>query len=90
MSENTQTLKKQNNVFEKKIALTSLDDIELNWHIDGSTRFMQVLEGVGWKFQYQGEPEKEIGPGTSIHINKNSIHKLIKGSTDLKVRIVEL
>ena len=51
---------------------------------------MQVLEGVGWKFQFKDEPAREVGPGTSIHINKNSIHKLIKGSTDLKVRIVEL
>ena len=86
----TQTLEKNNNVFEKKIPLTSLDHIELDWHTDGTTRFMQVLEGVGWKFQYQGETAKEIGPGTSIHINKNSILNLIKGSTDLTVRIIEL
>jgi quercetin dioxygenase-like cupin family protein len=87
MATNTQTNK---NVFETEIPLTSIDHIELSWHTDGATRFMQVLEGVGWKFQFKDEPAREVGPGTSIHINKNSIHKLIKGSTDLKVRIVEL
>jgi quercetin dioxygenase-like cupin family protein len=89
MATNTQTNKKEN-VFETEIPLTSIDHIELDWHTDGKTRFMQVLEGVGWKFQFKDEPAREVGPGTSIHINKNSIHKLIKGSTDLKVRIVEL
>jgi len=83
----TQTNK---NVFETEIPLTSIDHTELSWHTDSTTRFMQVLEGVGWKFQFKDEPAREVGPGTSIHINKNSIHKLIKGSTDLKVRIVEL
>ena len=85
----TNTMSKENNVFEKKITLAGFDE-ELDWHTDTSTRFMKVIEGVGWHFQFEGESSKEIGPGTSIHINKNSIHKLIKGSTDLKVRIVEL
>ena len=87
---NTQTLEKNNNVFEKKIPLTSLDHIELDWHTDTKNRFMQVLEGVGWKFQFKDEPAREVGPGTTMHINKTCIHRLIKGSTDLKVRIVEL
>ena len=82
-------MKNQNTVFEKKITLAGFDE-ELDWHTDGATRFMKVIEGVGWHFQFEGESPKEIGPGTSIHINKNSIHKLIKGSTDLKVRIIEL
>jgi hypothetical protein len=48
------------------------------------------LEGVGWKFQFDNELPKEIGPGSTIHINKRCYHRLIKGSTPLKVRIVEL
>ena len=89
MATNTNTQSK-NNVFEAEIPLTSIDHPELSWHKDNKTRFMQVLEGVGWKFQFKDEPAREVGPGTSIHVNKNCIHKLIKGSTDLKVRIVEL
>ena len=63
---------------------------ELVWHTDGCTRFMKVLEGVGWKFQFNNEPAREIGPGTSIHINKHALHRMIKGATPLTVRIVEL
>ena len=84
---NTQSDKK---VFEAEIPLTSIDHPELNWHTDTKNRFMQVLEGVGWKFQFKDEPAREVGPGTTMHINKTCIHRLIKGSTDLKVRIVEL
>jgi quercetin dioxygenase-like cupin family protein len=63
---------------------------ELEWHTDGCTRFMKVLEGVGWQFQFDNEPPREIGPGSSIHINKHALHRMIKGATPLTVRIVEL
>jgi hypothetical protein len=51
---------------------------------------MKVIEGLGWKIQYSKEEPKDIRPGTTIHINKNCFHRLIKGNTPLKVRIVEL
>ena len=47
-------MKNQNNVFEKKITLAGFDE-ELDWHTDGATRFMKVIEGVGWQFQFEGE-----------------------------------
>ena len=77
------------NTFERIFDL-SVDNEELVWHRDRRTRFVKVLEGVGWKFQFDNELPKEIGPGTTIHINKRCYHRLIKGSTPLKVRIVEL
>jgi len=77
------------NVFERIFDL-SVDNEELVWHRDRRTRFVKVLEGVGWKFQFDNQLPKEIGPGSTIHINKLSYHRLLKGSTPLKVRIVEL
>ena len=77
------------NTFERIFDL-SVDNEELVWHRDRKTRFEKVLEGVGWKFQFDNELPKEIGPGSTIHINKRCYHRLIKGSTPLKVRIVEL
>ena len=65
-------------------------DVEYTRHKDENTRFMKVIEGFGWKFQYSTEEPKDIRPGTTIHINKNCFHRLIKGNTPLKVRIVEL
>ena len=83
------TLGISDNTFERIFDL-SVDNEELVWHRDRKTRFVKVLEGVGWKFQFDNELPKEIGPGSTIHINKKCYHRLIKGSTPLKVRIVEL
>jgi len=77
------------NVFER-VFETHVPDEELVWHRDRRTRFVKVLEGVGWKFQFDNELPREIAPGYTIHINKYSYHRLLKGSTPLKVRIVEL
>ena len=77
------------NVFERRFAL-DVHDEELVWHRDRRTRFVTVLEGKGWKFQYDNQLPKEIGPGSTIHINQTSYHRLLKGTTDLVVRIMEL
>jgi quercetin dioxygenase-like cupin family protein len=77
------------NIFERIFDL-SVDNEELVWHRDRRTRFVKVLEGVGWKFQFDNQLPKEIGPGSTIHINKFSYPRLLKCSTPLKVRIVEL
>ena len=77
------------NVFER-VFDTNIDDSELVWHRDKRTRFVTVLEGVDWKFQFDNELPRNVRPGSTIHINKFSYHRLIKGSTPLKVRIVEL
>jgi len=77
------------NCFERLFE-TNIDDAELVWHRDKRTRFVTVLEGLGWEFQFDNQLPKPIGPGSTIHINKFSYHRLIKGSTPLKVRIVEL
>lgn len=63
---------------------------ELEWHTHTCSRFVKVLEGVGWQFQFDNEPPREIGPGSSIHVNKETVHRMIKGATPLTVRILEL
>jgi len=63
---------------------------ELEWHTHTCSRFVKVIEGVGWQFQFDNEPPREIGPGSSIHVNKTALHRMIKGATPLTVRIVEL
>lgn len=70
--------------------LKDVHDEELVWHRDKRTRFVTVLEGQGWKIQFDNQLPQEIKPGTTIHINQLSYHRLLKGDTDLHVRIVEL
>jgi quercetin dioxygenase-like cupin family protein len=77
------------NVFERRFD-KNLPNEELVWHRDKRSRFLTVLEGKGWKFQFDNEVPKEIRPGSTIHINKKSFHRLLKGETDLVVRILEL
>jgi quercetin dioxygenase-like cupin family protein len=76
---------KQIRIFDTKIKSD-----ELVWHRDKRSRFLTVLEGHGWKVQFDNQLPRDIIPGTTIHINKNSYHRLLKGSSDLVVRIVEL
>lgn len=76
---------KQIRIFDTKI-----DSDELVWHRDKRSRFLTVLEGHGWKVQFDNQLPRDIIPGTTIHINKNSYHRLLRGSSDLIVRIVEL
>lgn len=73
-----------------RIFNTKINNDELEWHRDKRTRFVKVLDGEGWKIQFDKELPKDIIPGTTIHINKNSYHRMLKGRTDLVVRIVEL
>lgn len=77
------------NIFDRQFDV-DLDNSELVWHRDKKTRFIKVLEGEGWKFQYDNETPKPISPGSVIHINKNSYHRLIKGNSNLTVRIFEI
>jgi len=77
------------NVFER-VFKTKVENDELVWHRDKRSRFVTVLEGTGWKVQFDNELPKNIVPGTTIHINKNSYHRLLKGDSDLIVRIIEL
>lgn len=74
----------------KRIFDTKVNSEELVWHRDKTTRFVKVIEGEGWKIQFDNELPKDIIPGTTIHINKNSYHRMLRGRTDLVVRIVEL
>jgi len=76
-------------VFERIFDLKD-DNEELTWHTHDCSRFIKVLEGSGWKVQFDNELPKDIIPGTTIHINKNSYHRLLRGHSELVVRIVEL
>ena len=35
----------------------SVDSEELVWHRDKKTRFVKVLEGVGWQFQFDNDTQ---------------------------------
>jgi len=64
-----------------------VDEMSLIWHTDQEDRTVTVLEGNGWQFQRDNELPLVLSEGVRIFIPKGQIHRVIKGSTDLKLKI---
>lgn len=62
---------------------------ELVWHQDAKTRRIVVLEGIGWKLQLDNQLPVELLPDASYTIPKELHHRLLKGSGELVIEIVE-
>ena len=64
-----------------------VDPMELVWHQDAEDREIEVLEGKGWELQMDNELPLELVKGDHIFIRENQIHRVLKGETDLKIKI---
>ena len=61
--------------------------LELVWHKDNEDRNIEILEGKDWKFQFDNELPLSLVKGDRIFITKHRIHRIHKGTTDLKIKI---
>ena len=52
-----------------------VDEMDLIWHADKENRIITVLEGNGWKFQFDEELPIEMTDGLSISIFQKNIHQ---------------
>ena len=66
-----------------------VDVMSLIWHTDQEDRTITVLEGKGWQFQRDNELPLALNEGDNIFIPMGQIHRVIKGSTDLKLKIIK-
>ena len=64
-----------------------VDEMELVWHEDREDRIVSVVEGNGWKFQFDEELPIEMEDGIDITIPKGVIHRVIKGKGPLKIKV---
>ena len=64
-----------------------VDEMDLIWHADKENRIITVLEGNGWKFQFDEELPIEMTDGLSISIFEGRIHRIIKGEGPLKIKL---
>ena len=64
-----------------------VNTMDLIWHMDDEDRNIEVLEGKGWKFQRDDELPLVLVEGDRIFIPRHQVHRVIKGTTDLKIRI---
>lgn len=65
----------------------NIDPIELKWHRDLNSRIVTILEGEGWYFQRDNELPLELKKGVRIFIHPLEWHRIIKGTTTLKIKI---
>lgn len=65
-----------------------IDDSELVWHRDERDRQVTVLQETDWLFQFDNEIPKVLKD--TIFIPRNTYHRLIKGTEDLMIQILEL
>jgi hypothetical protein len=68
---------------------SDIDEMDLVWHMDRRDRIVEVLEGEGWKFQFEDDIPIELNIGTKIEVPKNHFHRVWKGTTGLKIKITE-
>lgn len=67
----------------------SVDEMELIWHRDRADRKITVLEGRDWKLQMDNELPVSLEVAKTYFIPKLMYHRVLKGTTDLKIRIKE-
>ena len=70
-------------VFEEDV-----DESELVWHRDHHDRSIEVIEGKGWKFQFDDELPRDIN--TVRYIPKNTYHRILKGEGKLVLQIRDM
>jgi len=64
-----------------------VDPMELVWHQDKEDRHIEVLVGEGWSIQMDDQLPLVLKKGDHIFISENQIHRVLKGTTDLKIKI---
>ena len=64
-----------------------VDEMDLIWHADKENRIITVLEGNGWKFQFDEELPIEMAEGKRISILKGVVHRVIKGNGPLVIKL---
>ena len=66
---------------------SDVDTHELEWHIDREDRTIEVIENNNWHFQLDNNLPQLLKE--TIFISKETYHRVIKGTGNLKVRITK-
>jgi len=85
---NPYTETQQDNIITRRFSVDTSSS-ELVWHRDHTDRYVEILEGNGWRFQMDNDLPIILQPGDALAIPKNTYHRILKGTTDLVVEIVE-
>jgi quercetin dioxygenase-like cupin family protein len=64
-----------------------VDPMELVWHQDKEDRHIEILDGEGWSIQMDDQLPLAVSKGDRIFITEGQVHRVLKGTTDLKIKI---
>lgn len=73
----------------KRVFSSDISESELVWHRDKENRIVEVLEDSEWLFQMDNELPIPLKKGVKLEIPKETFHRVIKGTGDLKILIEE-
>lgn len=77
----------ESNIFVRTFSKDSQEE-ELKWHWDEEDRIVEPVEPTDWLFQFDNDlPQPLVG---QIYIPKGVMHRIIKGSKDLKVKVTKI
>ena len=62
---------------------------DLVWHRDREDRSVTIVEGIDWSLQMEDMLPIKLIIGETYFIPKMSYHRVIKGSTTLKIKILK-
>jgi len=65
----------------------NVDEKELVWHRDYEDRIIEPLQETDWKFQYDNNTPETL---KRLFIRRGVYHRLIKGTRDLKLKVIKL
>ena len=66
----------------------NISEEELVWHKDREDRIVEVLESTDWQFQFDNNTPQQLK--SRLFIPKETYHRIIKGTGDLKIKVVKL
>ena len=78
--------KLSDNVFIREFSQIT-DSGEFMWHRDREDRIIESIETTDWKIQLDNELPKEINE--KVFIPMGIYHRLIKGTNDLKIKLIK-
>jgi hypothetical protein len=72
----------------ERVFSKNLSDDELQWHIDDENRIVKVCGTTDWMIQLDNNLPIPIPE--SVYIPKGMYHRLIKGTSDLHIKVLKL
>ena len=64
-----------------------IDELDLIWHMDDEDRTIVAVEETDWLFQF--DDELPLSLNSPIFIPQHKIHRVIKGTNNLKIKIAK-